>query len=118
MRRALAVLVLSVAVLTVTASPVAAAPAPERMQAWANKQQSYKVSINDKDRTLRNTPLELIRQIDDQYDSMQSRLKLKAAYEASPELATMALGLSDAEARSIIGQLDDVADQGSEFVDI
>jgi hypothetical protein len=105
-------------VLTVVASPVAAAPTPERMQAWANKKQSYKVLINAKERTLRNTPLELIREIDDQYASMQERLNLKTAYEANPLLATMTLGLSDAEVRAIIGKLGDVAHQGSEFVDI
>jgi hypothetical protein len=118
MRKALAALVLGVAAMAVMASPVAAAPTPERMQVWANKKQSYDVRINDKEKTLRNTPLELIREIDDQYDSMQTRLKLKTAYEGSPELATTELGLSDAQARSIIGQLGDVADQGSEFVDI
>jgi hypothetical protein len=118
MRKALAALVLGVAVLTVMASPVVAAPTPERMQAWANKKQSYDLLINDKERTLRNTPLELIREIDDQYDSMQTRLQLKIAYEASPELATTGLEISDADARTIIGQLRDVADQGSELVDI
>jgi hypothetical protein len=118
MRKALAALVVAVALLTVMASPVVAAPTPERMQAWANKKQSYDVLINDKEKTLRNTPLELIGEIDDQYASTQERLKLKTAYEASPLLATEALGLSDAEARSIIGKLGDVADQGSELVDI
>jgi hypothetical protein len=118
MRKALAALVVAVALLTVMASPVVAAPTPERMQAWANKKQSYDVLINDKEKTLRNTPLELIGEIDDQYASTQERLKLKTAYEASPLPATEALGLSDAEARSIIGKLGDVADQGSELVDI
>jgi hypothetical protein len=114
-------LVLGVAATAVMASPVVAAPTPERMQAWANKKQSYDVVIKDKDRTLRNTPLELIRQIDDQYDSMQGRLQLKTAYETSPELATTELGklgVSDAEARKIIGKLGDVAHQGSVLVDI
>jgi hypothetical protein len=104
--------------MTVMASPVvAAAPTPERMQAWANKQQSYKVLINDKEKTLRNTPLELIREIDDQYDTMQAGLTVKAAYEASPDLAA-SLGASDADIRTRIGQLGDVAHQGSEYVDI
>src|SRR5215207_4082727 len=118
MRKALAALVLGVAAMAVMASPVVAAPTPERMQVWANKKQSYEVLINDKERTLRNTPLELIREIDDQYSSMQARLQLKTVYETSPELATTELGVSDAEARKIIGRLGDVADQGSELVDI
>jgi hypothetical protein len=118
MRQALAALALTVAAVTLTASPVIAAPTPERMQGWANKKQSYEVLIDDKEKTLRNTPLELIREIDAAYDSMQTRLKLKDAYEANPELATTGLGLSHADARAIIGQLRDVADQGSEYVDI
>src|SRR5918995_2049632 len=118
MRKVLAALVLGVAALTAIVSPAAAVPTPERMQAWANKKQSYDLLINDKERTLRNTPLELIREVDDQYGAMQARLQLKTTYEADPELATTTLGLSDAEARSLIGQLGDVADQGSEFVDI
>jgi hypothetical protein len=106
------------ALAAVMASPVVAAPTPERMQVWANNKQSYDVVINDTDRTLRNTPLELIQEIDEQYGSMQARLQLKTVYETSPELATTELGVSDAEARTIIGGLGDVADQGSEFVDI
>jgi hypothetical protein len=106
------------ALAAVMASPVVAAPTPKRMQVWANNKQSYDVVINDTDRTLRNTPLELIQEIDEQYGSMQARLQLKTVYETSPELATTELGVSDAEARTIIGGLGDVADQGSEFVDI
>jgi hypothetical protein len=113
MRKVLAALVLGVAAAALMASPVVAAPTPERMQKWANKKQSYDVVINDKDRTLRNTPLEMIREIDDQYDLMQSTLQLKTIYEASPGLVP-----SDAEARKLIGQLGDVAEQGSNYVDI
>jgi hypothetical protein len=107
-------------VVAFTALPATAlvAPTPERVQAWANKPQRYDVVINDKDRTLRNTPLELLGTLNEQYASTMERLQLKVTFDANPDLAVTATGLSYVEIRAIIGQLDDVADQGSEYVDI